>query len=174
MVGENSLEGLLFAMPEVGDPNILASYDWNSGFGVGIYKFSPQKTACHTRWAQFSLTPWTWTSACSPPAFQAGPRRLVWNSLDKPLTLKTSLLTFTCLETQSLGWLSFYHHLKLKLPKLLPAPYNFLTTIHIWIDTQSVILRSQEVYSWRIHWVLIGYYPISHPPTNWRFKVGPP
>ena len=49
MVGENSLEGLLFAMPEVGDPNILASYDWNSGFGVGIYKFSPQKTACHTR-----------------------------------------------------------------------------------------------------------------------------
>ena len=34
MLGENSLEGLLFSLPEVGDPNILASYDWNSGFGV--------------------------------------------------------------------------------------------------------------------------------------------
>ena len=42
MLGENSLEGLLFAMPEVGDPDILASYDWNSGFGVGG-KFSPRK-----------------------------------------------------------------------------------------------------------------------------------
>ena len=35
MVGENSFEGLLFSLAEVGDPNILDSYDWNSGFGVG-------------------------------------------------------------------------------------------------------------------------------------------
>jgi len=34
MVGENSLEGLMFSMAEVGDPNILNSYDWNSEFGV--------------------------------------------------------------------------------------------------------------------------------------------
>jgi len=39
MVGENSFEGLLFSLPEVGDPNILDSYDWNSGFGVSTVFF---------------------------------------------------------------------------------------------------------------------------------------
>ena len=34
MLGENSLEGLMFSLAEIADPEILASYDWNSDFGV--------------------------------------------------------------------------------------------------------------------------------------------
>ena len=47
MVGENSLEGLMFSMAEVGDPNILNSYDWNSEFGVCMQPqvLTPKKLA---------------------------------------------------------------------------------------------------------------------------------
>ena len=34
MLGENSFEGLMFSLAEIADPEILASYDWNSDFGV--------------------------------------------------------------------------------------------------------------------------------------------
>ena len=47
MLGENSLEGLMFSMAEVGDPNILNSYDWNSEFGVCMQPqvLTPKKLA---------------------------------------------------------------------------------------------------------------------------------
>ena len=50
MVGENSMEGLMFSVAEIADPSILDSYDWNSEFGVCSHKLRPLK-----KWSPFQV-----------------------------------------------------------------------------------------------------------------------
>jgi len=59
MLGENSLEGLMFSLAEIADPEILASYDWNSDFGVRTVFFD----TLNLDLSLFSPCLSTWTTA---------------------------------------------------------------------------------------------------------------
>ena len=92
----------------------------------GRRKFVSQNISCLPRWAQSSLTHWTWTSVCTLLACQPGQKLLDWNSLVKLWTPKTSLPTFTCKETQNLGWIL----------------NNYFCIHHIFLDKKSAFCCS--------------------------------